>query len=140
MEFEIRSIAPAEVPALLQLIHELAAFEKLEHEVEATVESLRDSLFGSQPAAGCLLARNGVEVVGYALYFFTFSTFTGRPGLWLDDVYVRPAFRQRGLGRALIQAVAQIGAERNCGRFEWTALNWNKPALDFYRKLGARAM
>jgi len=97
-------------------------------------------LFGSHPAAGCLLARNGAHVVGYALHFFTFSTFTGRPGIWLDDLYVRPAFRQRGLGRALIRAVAQIGVERNCRRFEWTALNWNKPALDFYRKLGALAM
>jgi len=140
MEFEIAPIAPAEVPQLLELIRELAAFEKLEHEVEATIESLRDSLFGSQPAAGCLLARTKGQVVGYALYFFTFSTFTGRPGIWLDDVYVRPAFRQRGLGRSLIRAVAQIGVERNCGRFEWTALNWNKPALYFYRKLGARAM
>jgi len=90
--------------------------------------------------AGALLARCDGEVAGYALYFFTFSSFIGRPGLWLDDVYVQPAFRQRGIGGALMRAVAKIGAERNCGRFEWTALNWNENALEFYRKLGAQAM
>src|SRR5438876_11318578 len=122
MDFEINPVAPAEVPALLELIRELATFEKLANEVQATVESLQESLFGSQPVAGALLARCGGEVAGYALYFFTFSSFVGRPGIWLDDVYVRPAFRHRSLGRELMQAVARIGVERNCGRFEWTAL------------------
>ena len=89
-------------------------------------------------AAGALLARCGGKPVGYAIYFFTFSSFVGRPGLWLDDVYVRPAFRKRGLGLGLIKAVARIGVERNCGRFEWTALNWNEHALNFYRGLGAQ--
>ena len=140
MPLTVSEIAPAELPVLLELIRELARFERLENEVEATVESLHASLFGPERVAGSLLARWDGEPAGYAIYFFTFSSFVGRRGLWLDDVYVRPAFRQRGLGKALIRAVATIGAERNCGRFEWTALNWNKPALDFYRRLGARVM
>jgi len=118
----------------------LARFERLEHEVKATVESLQEAFFSDQPAAGALLARGGGEPAGYAIYFFTFSSFVGRRGIWLEDVYIRPAFRQLGLGRGLIKAVADVGAERNCGRFEWTALNWNKPALDFYNRLGAQTM
>jgi GNAT superfamily N-acetyltransferase len=136
-------IAPAtsaDVPTLLELIRELARFERLEHVVEATAESLWQSLFGPQPAAGALLARCDGEVAGYAIYYHTFSSFLGRAGIWLEDVYVRPPFRQRGLGRRLMEAVVRIGVERGCGRFEWTALNWNKPALEFYRGLGARVM
>jgi GNAT superfamily N-acetyltransferase len=140
MNFVVSPVAPAELPALLELIRELARFERLEHEVEATEDSLRESLFGPQPVAGALFARVNGEPAGYALYFFTFSSFLGRPGLWLDDVFVRPAFRRRGLGQALIQAVAQLGVRRNCGRFEWTALNWNANALEFYRRLGAQAL
>jgi GNAT superfamily N-acetyltransferase len=140
MQFSIQPVAVNELSTLLELIRELARFERLEHEVEATVESLQESLFGAQPVAGALLARSGAEPAGYALYFFTFSSFVGRAGIWLEDVYVRPACRQRGLGRALIKAVARIGVERNCGRFEWTALNWNTTALDFYRRLGATSM
>jgi GNAT superfamily N-acetyltransferase len=140
MEFSIDQITRDEVPRLLQLIRELAQFEKLEHEIEATVDSLSNSLFGPNPVAGALLGRVNGELAGYALYFFTFSSFIGRTGIWLEDLYVRPAFRRQGLGRAMIQAVAKIGAAKNCGRFEWTALNWNKNALDFYRKLGAQTM
>lgn len=136
----ISPITPNELPDLLVLIRELARFEKLEHEVEATPEVLHESFFGTRPAAGALLARIDGELAGYAIYFFTFSSFIGRPGIWLEDVYVRPAFRKRGLGRALIEAVAQVGKERNCGRFEWTALDWNENALEFYRGLGARTM
>ena len=136
----IRPITAAELPALLELIRELARFERLEHEVEATVESLHDSIFGPRPVAGALLAYSGDQLAGYALYFFTFSSFTGKPGIWLDDLYVRPAFRNQGYGRAFMEAVARIGVERDCRRFEWAALNWNSHALEFYRKLGARAM
>lgn len=136
----ISPVARGEVPALLELIRELAEFEHLEHEVEATVASLEDALFGPRTVAGALLARCDAELAGYAIYFFTFSSFVGRPGLWLEDVYVRPAFRKRGVGRKLIEAVAQIGVQRHCGRFEWIALNWNERALDFYRGLGARKM
>ncbi|HEY3912941.1 MAG TPA: GNAT family N-acetyltransferase [Verrucomicrobiae bacterium] len=140
MPAEIKPIAPAEIPALLGLIRELAIFEKLEREMEATVESLHESLFGPKPAAGALLAHENGKIVAYAIYFFTFSSFVGRRGIWLEDVYVQPPFRHQGIGRRLIEAVARIGAEANCGRYEWTALNWNKPALDVYRKMGARAM
>jgi len=140
MDFRIEALEPAAVPVLLELIRELARFERLEHEVEATVESLTESLFGAQPSAGALLAYCDGQPSGYALYFFTFSSFIGRRGIWLEDVFVRPQYRRGGLGLALIKAVAQIGAGHNCGRFEWTALNWNANALDFYRKLGARTM
>jgi GNAT superfamily N-acetyltransferase len=140
VDFTINKITPSEIPALLELIRELARFEKLEHEVTATVDTLTEAFFGPNPAAGALVAQSGAEIVGYAIYFFTFSSFVGRPGVWLEDVYVRPAFRQQGLGRALVEAVASVGAERNCGRYEWTALNWNKNALDFYKRLGAQVM
>ena len=133
----IAPITRAEVPELLELIRELAIYEKMEHEVEATADCLDGALFGSPSVAGALLARCDGKLAGYAIYFFTFSSFVGRAGIWLEDLYVRPQFRRRGIGRKLIEAVAQIGAERNCGRFEWTALNWNEHALDFYRKLGA---
>src|SRR5262252_7507201 len=126
MEPTISQITRDEVPSLLELIRELAQFERLEHEVVATVESLTESLFGPKPVVGTLIGRVDGNVAGYALYFFTFSSFIGRAGIWLEDLYVRPAFRRQGLGRAMIEAVARIGAERNCGRFEWTALNWNK--------------
>jgi len=137
MSSKICAITPAEVPGLLEMIRELARFEKLEHEVKATVELLQHALFGPQPAARALLARVDGELAGYALYFFTFSTFVGRAGIWLDDLFVRPQFRGQGLGRALIESVATVGAERNCGRFEWAVLDWNKPSIDFYKSLGA---
>jgi GNAT superfamily N-acetyltransferase len=140
MDFTINPATAAELPALLELIRELARFEKLEHEVEATVESLNASFCCSTPMAGALLARCGQEPAGYAIYFFTFSSFIGRQGIWLEDLYVRPGFRQRGLGRSLIEAVARVGVERDCRRFEWTALNWNKNALAFYENLGARVL
>jgi GNAT superfamily N-acetyltransferase len=140
MESTILPVTPADLPVLLLLIRELASFERLEHEVVATVETLHDSFFGPAPATGGFLARTTGEPSGYAIYFFTFSSFIGRPGIWLEDVYVRPAYRRRGLGLGLIEAVARVGVERNCGRYEWSALNWNTNALEFYRKLGARTM
>jgi GNAT superfamily N-acetyltransferase len=136
----ITPIIHSEVSQLLELVRELARFEKLESEVVATVGDYENSLFGTQPAAGALLARVDGNLAGYAIYFFTFSSFIGRAGIWLEDVYVRPEFRKRGLGLSLIQAVARVGVERNCGRFEWTALDWNENALKFYDKLGARRM
>jgi GNAT superfamily N-acetyltransferase len=140
MEFNITPVVPEDMPGLLELIRELAQFERLEHELQATEETLRNSFFGPQPAAGAFLARCGDDLAGYAIYFFTFSSFIGRPGIWLDDVYVRPQFRGQRLGRALFRAVARVGVERNCGRFEWTALDWNEKALEFYRKIGAQTM
>jgi GNAT superfamily N-acetyltransferase len=140
MDFSIAPITRSQIPVLLRLIRELARFERLEHEVEATVESLRGSLCGNRRTASALLARRGDKPAGYALYYFTFCSFAGRSGLWLDDLYVRPQFRNRGLGRSLIQEVARIGAERNCARLEWIALNWNQKALAFYRKIGATVL
>jgi GNAT superfamily N-acetyltransferase len=140
MAATIQAVAPEDIPSLLELIRELARFEKLEHQLAATVESLRESIFGPKAVASALLAREAGELAGYAIYFFTFSSFVGRRGLWLEDVYVRPQLRRRGIGRKLIEAVARVAAEQNCERFEWTALNWNQNALDFYRKLGAQVM
>ncbi|HXI70294.1 MAG TPA: GNAT family N-acetyltransferase [Verrucomicrobiae bacterium] len=140
MDLKIAPLTPAEVPELLKLVRELARFEKLEHEMKATVTSLRKALFGPQPVAGALLARCDGKAAGYAIYFSTFSSFVGRPGLWLEDLYVRPQFRKCGIGRRLIEAVAGVAAGRNCGRFEWTALDWNQNALEFYRRLGAKAL
>ena len=140
MAFTINPVKSGELPSLLELIRELARFEKLEHEVEAKVEDLAQSFFGHNPVAGALMARANQELAGYAIYFFTFSSFVGRRGIWLEDVYVRPQFRSNGLGRALIEAVARVGVDHHCGRFEWTALNWNKTALDFYTKLGAKTL
>jgi len=140
MNFSIAPITADEIPALLEMIRELARFERLEHEVEATVEMLGESLCGPRAAASALVARCGDQPAGYALYYFTFCSFAGRPGLWLDDLYVRPEFRKLGLGRALIQEVARIGAGRNCARMEWIALDWNQKALEFYGKIGARVL
>jgi GNAT superfamily N-acetyltransferase len=140
MDITLSPVAPAEIPVLMELIRELARFEKLEHEFTATAESLHAALFRSQPAAGALLARVDGEPAGYVIYFPTFSSFTGRAGVWLDDLYVRPPFRKRGLGRRLIEAVARMAAERGCARFEWLALDWNERALEFYRGLGARTL
>lgn len=140
MDVTIAKITPATIPELLKLIRELARFEHLEHEVQANSAGLRHSLFVPRPAAGVLLARCDGKAVGYAIYFFTFSSFVGRPGIWLEDLYVCPPFRRQGTGRRLIEAVARIGAERNCGRFEWTVLNWNRKAREFYDRLGAKKM
>lgn len=139
-QFNIAPIVREDLPALLGLIHELASFERLEHEVQATIESLQEAFFGPKPDAGAFLARCQGQPAGYAIYFFTFSSFVGRRGLWLDDVYVRPAFRKQGVGVALIRKVAALAAEKNCGRFEWSALSWNKNALNLYEKLGAKVM
>jgi GNAT superfamily N-acetyltransferase len=138
--FTIDSAGEPDVPALLAMIRELAEFEHLAHEVEATSDSLRAALFGARPAAAAMLARVDGLPAGYAVYYTTFSTFVGRPGIFLDDIYVRPEYRKRGIGRALLKAVGQTGIERGGGRFEWIALRWNERALHFYRSLGAKVM
>jgi GNAT superfamily N-acetyltransferase len=140
MEITIKPVRPEDVEDMLEMIKELARFERLEREVAATSELLNRAFFGPQPAAGALFARFDGEAAGYAIYFFTFSSFLARAGIWLEDIYVKPKFRKRGLGRELIEAVAKVGVERGCGRYEWIALNWNERALDFYQMIGARAM
>jgi GNAT superfamily N-acetyltransferase len=136
-------IAPAtsaDVPLILDLIRGLAEYEKLSHEVVATEDLLREHLFGARSVAEVRLAYLGDTAVGFALYFHNFSTFLGRPGIYLEDVYVRPEFRGRGVGRALLKEVARVAAERKCGRLEWSVLDWNEPAIGFYRSLGAEPM
>lgn len=135
------AIRPAEVrdvPDILRLIRALAEYEKLAHEVVATEDDLRASLFGERPAAEVLLAVESGRPVGLALFFQNYSTFLARPGIYLEDLFVELEFRGRGLGKALLQAVAQKAVQRGCGRFEWSVLDWNTPAIEFYRSLGAR--
>ena len=140
VNFTIRPACESDVRDLMKMIRELAQFETLEHELEATETSLREWLFSGHPAAAALIATVDGVRAGYAVYFHTFSSFAGRPGIFLEDVYVRPQFRRRGLGSALLKEVAAIGAVRGCGRFEWIALRWNETALKFYQSLGARVM
>jgi GNAT superfamily N-acetyltransferase len=139
-EFEIRSATEADVPVILSLIRELAEYERAPDAVVATETGLRDVLFGSKRSAEVLLALEKGEAVGFAVYFHNFSTWLGRPGLYLEDLFVRPAVRGKGFGRALLERLAQIAQERGCGRMEWAVLDWNEPAIQFYRKLGAEPM
>ncbi|HUC84961.1 MAG TPA: GNAT family N-acetyltransferase [Candidatus Acidoferrales bacterium] len=137
------TVAPAtesDVPAILEMIAELAEFERLAHEVRIDANLLRAALFGDRPVAAALLGRVEGAAAGYAIYYRTFSTFVGRPGVFLEDIYVRPRFRKRGLGRAMLEAVAQASLALGGGRLEWMALNWNENALNFYRGLGAQVM
>jgi GNAT superfamily N-acetyltransferase len=135
----IRAAGPGDVPLLLELFRELAEYEHLEHELEATDLRLHDALFGESPAAEALIAERGSEVAGYALFFPTFSSFVASEGVWLEDLFVRPAHRSAGVGRALLAAVAARASTRG-GRLEWAALDWNELALGFYRRVGASTM
>jgi GNAT superfamily N-acetyltransferase len=137
---DIRPATRDDVPLLLELIGELADYERLRDEVVLDAGLLERHLFGERPAAEAVLADVGGEAIGYALFFPTFSTFLGRPGLWLEDLFVLPAHRRGGVGRALLLHVAQLAVARGCGRLEWSALDWNAPALAFYRELGARVL
>ena len=137
------SVRPAErgdVGVILGFIRELAEYERLAHEVAADEVSLERFLFGERPAAEALIAEYGATPVGFALFFHTFSTFVGRPGLYLEDLYVSPNMRGKGFGTLLLRHVAQVARERDCGRLEWSVLDWNEPAIRFYQNLGARAM
>ena len=131
---------PADVPLVLALIRELAEFEQLLHDVDATAESLHAALFGTRPDCEAVVARVDGEPVGFALYFHNFSTFRARRGLYLEDLYVRPAMRGHGVGKALLLHLAGIAVERGCARFEWSVLDWNQRAIDFYRSMGAVPM
>jgi GNAT superfamily N-acetyltransferase len=136
----IASATKADVPLILSLIKELAEYEKLAHEVVATEDILKETLFGSRPYAEVVIAAYDQQPVGYALFFHSFSTFVGRPGLYLEDVYVRPSMRGKGIGKAMLVYLARLAVERKCGRFEWSVLNWNEPSIGFYRSLGAVPM
>lgn len=137
---EIRFAQPADVPAILGLVRELADYERAADQVAATPELLHRALFGAQPAAEALIAVDEGAAVGLALFFHNFSTWTGKRGLYLEDLYVTPAARGTGLGKALLMRLAAIAVERDCGRFEWAVLDWNQPAIDFYRAMGAEMM
>ncbi|HEX5421381.1 MAG TPA: GNAT family N-acetyltransferase [Gammaproteobacteria bacterium] len=136
----IRDAGIEDVPILHALIGELAKYERLEAQFVAEPEQLRRFLFGDRPVANAIVAELGGEPAGFALYFHTFSTFLGLPGLYLEDLYVRESLRGRGVGRALLRHVAHTAIERGCGRLEWSVLDWNEPAIGFYRELGARPM
>lgn len=140
MSVTTRPAIPEDVPLVLGFIRELAVYEKLEHEVVATEESLREALFGERRVAEVIFAVVDGTEEGFALFFHSFSTFVGRPGLYLEDIYVRPEQRGRGIGRFLFGELARIARERRCGRMEWAVLTWNEPAIRFYRNLGARVM
>ena len=133
-------IVPAierDVPLILEMIRALAEYERLLHEVVATEEKLRQTLFGPKPFAEAVLAYHGAECAGFAVYFSTYSTFLAQPGIYLEDLYVKPEARGKGLGFALLRYLAKLARERNCGRLEWSVLNWNEPSIQFYKKLGA---
>lgn len=133
----IRSATTADTPAICDLIRALADYEKLSHTVVLDEDRLREHLFGQRVFAEVLVAEEGEKVVGFALFFHNYSTFLGQPGLYLEDLFVRPEYRRRGHGKALLAAVARIAIERGCGRLEWSVLDWNEPAIAFYRSLGA---
>jgi GNAT superfamily N-acetyltransferase len=137
---KIKKAKKKDVPLILSLIKELAEFEKLSHEVVSTEKDLRNSLFGKKKYAEVLLAYYDNEPVGMALFFHNYSTFEGKPGIYLEDLYVKPAFRGKGLGKALFLKLIKIAGKRKCGRVEWAVLDWNQSAIDFYSKLGAFCM
>jgi len=143
MPVQIRAATSADVPLVLAFIRELAAYEKLSHEVEATEESLRATLFGEKPAAECLLAfadDAAKSPAGFAIYFTSYSTFLAKPGLHLEDLFVKSEFRGRGIGKSILLHLARLANHRGCGRMEWTVLDWNEPAIAFYESLGAQRM
>jgi GNAT superfamily N-acetyltransferase len=135
-EFRIAPATERDLPIILKLIKDLAEYEKLAHAVQATEEILRDSLFRKR-AAEVLIGYAGDEPAGYALFFQTFSTFLGVPGMWLEDIFVTPRFRGRGLGRMLLARLAAVAVERGYGRVEWSVLDWNEPSINFYKAMGA---
>jgi len=136
----VRSATEEDVPLILDLIRELAAYERLSHEVVATERGLRGWLFGERPVAEVLIGELEGHPVAFALFFHNFSTFLGKPGIYLEDLYVRPRFRGRGMGKAMIVRLARLAMERGCGRLEWSVLDWNEPSIGFYESLGAVAM
>jgi GNAT superfamily N-acetyltransferase len=139
-ELLIRPSTADDVPLILDFIRSLAEYEKLSPEVAATEADIRESLFGAHPASECALAFREGRPAGFAVFFHNFSTFLGRRGLYLEDLFVKPEFRGRGIGRALFIHVAGIANDRGCARFEWSVLDWNRPAIDFYMKFGAKPM
>src|SRR5499433_529165 len=140
MSFLVRNATEKDVPVILSFIRQLAEYERLSHEAVMTEDLLRQTLFGARPSAEVLLGYFGDEPVAFAVFFHNFSTFLGRSGLYLEDLFVKPEMRGKGFGRAMLVELAKIACERKCGRFEWAVLDWNEPAIQFYKKLGAVPM
>jgi GNAT superfamily N-acetyltransferase len=138
--FTIRHAEEKDAALILWFIRELAIYEKLEHEAVATEELIRQHLFGEAPAAEVVIGEDRGGPVGFALFFHNFSTFVGKPGIYLEDLYVIPEARGRGYGKSMLSYVARLAVERDCGRFEWAVLDWNEPSIDFYKSIGARLM
>ena len=139
-DFLLRPAGPADCGEIDRLVHELAVYEKLAHQKVGTAADLERALFGPRPAAEAILAERGGRAVGFALFFTTFSTFLARPGLYLEDVFVEPAHRGHGIGKAMLRHLAQLCVERGCGRFEWRVLDWNEPSIRFYEGLGGKVL
>jgi len=140
IELSLRFATPDDIPVILEFIKELADFEKLSHEVVATEKMLKKSLFGERPMAEVIIADYLSKPVGFSLFFHNFSTFLGRPGLYIEDLYIKPEHRGMGIGKTILKYLAKLAVERDCGRLEWWVLNWNINALNFYNELGAQAM
>jgi GNAT superfamily N-acetyltransferase len=140
MNILIRTADERDIPLILDLIKGLAEYERLASEVTATEATLRQSLFGPSPGAEVIIADADGQPAGFALFFHNFSTFVGKRGIYLEDLFVKPAWRGKGVGRQLLARLAQLAIERNCGRLEWAVLDWNEPAIRFYRGLGAKPM
>lgn len=138
MPLHIRPATPADAELILRFIIDLAIYEKAEHEVKTDAAGLRDSLFGEGSSSHALVCEKDGAPIGYAVYFFNYSTWLGKHGLYLEDLYVSPEARGCGAGKALLQHLARIAVSKNCGRFEWSVLDWNQPAIDFYQSFGAR--
>jgi GNAT superfamily N-acetyltransferase len=136
----IRSAVPGDTPVICGLIRELAEYEKLTHQVVLEEHRFHEHLFGSQPCVEAILAEERDQVVGFALFFSNYSTFLGRPGIYLEDLYVKPEYRGAGHGRALLAEVARLAVARDCGRLEWAVLNWNQPSIEFYNRLGGEPL
>lgn len=140
MKVQIRKARPEEAADIIEFIRELAQYEKLEHEMVATPELLKENLFGPKAYAEVLFLEEEQKKVGFALFFHNFSTFLGKPGIYLEDLFVKPECRGKGYGKRLLIHLAKLAVERNCGRLEWSVLDWNTPAIEFYKSLGAVPM
>lgn len=136
----IRAAAESDAPLIVGFIQDLAEYERLRDSCVATEEAVRETLFGDRPAAEVIIASDGGEPVGFALYFHNYSTFLAQRGIYLEDLFVKPKARGQGVGYALLSALARIAVERNCGRIEWAVLDWNKPSIDFYERIGAKPL
>lgn len=139
-QFKLRAAAPADADAIFGLVRALADYEKLADAVSGSAEQLKQHLFGTRPFGEAIVAEVDATVIGFALFFYNYSTFLTQPGIYLEDLFVLPDYRGLGIGKALITQVAKRAIEENCGRFEWSVLDWNQPAIDFYQRLGAEVL